>query len=209
MTLTNIRWLGHAGFLIESKDGETIYIDPYQTKSEIIANYIFITHSHYDHLSIKDILRISNQETVVFAPLDAKPKLKDFSGKVILVEPNNIYQHENLLIHTTRAYTVETSFHPISNNWVGYVIEVDGKRYYHSGDTDFVEDLGEIKDIFVAMLPVGGTYTMDAKEAAKLANKIRPRYVIPMHYGVVVGSEKDAEEFKTLFNGETIIMNKE
>lgn len=209
MTLTNIRWLGHSSFMIESKEGQIIYIDPYKTDSEVIADYIFITHTHYDHLSIKDVLRVSNRETVIFAPLDAKPKLKDFSGKTIYVEPNNIYQHEDLLVYTKHAYNIETSFHPMSNNWVGFIIEIDGKRYYHAGDTDLIDELKDIDDIFVAMLPVGGTYTMDAEKAAELANIIRPRYAIPMHYGSVVGDEKDAERFKKLFNGETIIMKKE
>ncbi|MFP4656739.1 MAG: MBL fold metallo-hydrolase [Candidatus Woesearchaeota archaeon] len=209
MTLTNIRWLGHSSFLIEAKEGGIIYIDPYETKSDIMADYIFITHSHYDHLSIKDILRISNGETVIFAPLDAKPKLKDFSGKTVYVEPNNIYQHEDIVVYTKPAYNIESSFHPMSNNWVGYIIEIDSKRYYHAGDTDLLDELKDIEDIFVAMLPVGGTYTMDAEKAAELANTIRPRYAIPMHYGTVVGDKKDAERFKELFNGETIIMSKE
>lgn len=209
MTLTNIRWLGHSSFLIESREGETIYIDPYQTGSETIADYIMITHTHYDHLCIKDILRISNTDTIIFAPLDAKPKLKDLSTKIVYVEPGNIYQEGSLLVHTTPAYNTESSFHPMGNNWVGYIIEIDGKRYYHAGDTDLLDELKEIKDIFVAMLPVGGTYTMDAESAAELANIIRPRYAIPMHYGSVVGDEKDAEEFKKLFNGETVIMKEE
>ncbi len=209
MTLTNIRWLGHSSFLIESEDGMKIYIDPFNTDAETIADCIFITHTHYDHLSIKDILRVSNKETTVIAPLDAKPSLVDFSGKTIFVEPNNFYQHENITIETRPAYNIKNSFHPMSNNWVGYILELDGKRYYHAGDTDLIDEIKDIRDIFVAMLPVGGTYTMDAEEAAELANTIRPRYAIPMHYGTVVGDEKDAERFKRLFNGETVIMKKE
>lgn len=210
MALRNVRWLGHSSFLIKSEDeGTTIYIDPYKINTDIKADFIFITHGHYDHFSFNDIISISNRETHLFAPLDVQPKLKEYIGKVTTVEPNNRYQVENLTIDTVPSYNLYSGFHPKSNGWVGYIIELDGKRYYNSGDTDLLDELKDIKDIFVAMLPVGGTYTMDSEDAAKLANIIKPRFAVPMHYGTVVGNKKDAENFKRLYNGETIILEKE
>ena len=211
MALKNVRWLGHSSFVINSETEDiTFYIDPYKINTDIIADYIFITHTHYDHFSFSDVVSISNKDTKLFAPPDAQPKLKDYIGSVTIVEPNNKYMIEDVIIHTVPAYTLFSGFHPKSNNWVGYVIEIDGEKYYHSGDTDYIDELNNIKDmeIYVAMLPVGGTYTMDAKDAAKLANTIKPRYAIPMHYGTIVGSDKDAEEFKKLYNGETVILDK-
>ena len=212
MALKNVRWLGHSSFIITSEvEDITIYIDPYKINSDTIANYIFLTHTHYDHFSFNDIVSISNKDTRLFAPADAQPKLKEYIGNVTIVQPNDKYQVENLIIDTVPAYNQFSGFHPKSNNWVGYIIELDGKKYFHSGDTDYIDELNNLKskELFVAMLPVGGTYTMDAKDAAKLANVIKPRYAIPMHYGTVIGDIKDAEEFKKLFNGETVILEKE
>ncbi|MFW6230850.1 MAG: MBL fold metallo-hydrolase [Nanoarchaeota archaeon] len=210
MALKNVRWLGHSSFLITSEEEDTtIYIDPYNISSDVIADYIFITHTHYDHLSFKDIMAVSNKETTLFATYDAKEKLKEFIGTIILVEPKSRYQRGNILVDTVPAYNKLKGFHPESNNWVGYIIELEKRRYYHAGDTDALDELKNIKNIDVAMLPVGGTYTMGPEEAAELANAIKPNVAVPMHYGTVVGSEKDAETFKQLFNGETVILIKE
>ncbi len=209
MLMSNIKWLGHASFLITSDETDsTVYIDPYNIKSDAIANFILITHTHYDHFSEKDLMMIANQYTVIFAPTDAVPKLKEmhFPGEIVTVTPNNTYQRENLILETVPAYNLFKGFHPQSNGWVGYIIELDRKRIYHSGDTDALEELKKITNIDVVMLPVGGTYTMGPKEAAELANAIHPKIAIPMHYGTVVGTVSDAEEFKRLFNGQTRIM---
>lgn len=215
MLMDNIRWLGHSSFLIKSEiDDTTVYIDPYNIDSDVIANFILITHTHYDHFSEKDIMKISNKYTTIFAPSSAKPKLKElsFPGNIIIVEPDNKYQHENIVLETVPAYNFLKGFHPKSNNWVGYVIELDRRKYYHAGDTDILPELKKhefLKDLDVAMLPVGGTYTMDSKEAADFANIIKPGIAIPMHWGTIVGKKSDAEEFKKLYNGSTKIMDKD
>jgi L-ascorbate metabolism protein UlaG (beta-lactamase superfamily) len=210
MALKNVRWLGHSSFLITSEiEDITLYIDPYNITTDAIANYILITHTHYDHFSFKDVMNISNKDTKLFAPPDAQPKLKDYIGEVIIVEPNSRYQVENLIVDTVPAYNLLSGFHPESNNWVGYIFEMDKKRYYHAGDTDLLEELKNIKDIYVAMLPVGGTYTMNAEQAAELANTIKPQYFVPMHYGTIIGDVSDAEKAKEIYNGETVILQKD
>lgn len=204
-----IRWLGHASFLITSiAEDISIFIDPFKIETDIIADYIFITHSHYDHLSIDDIISISNNNTKLFIPIDAKPQLKEFPGEIMVVEPNNNYKKDSLIIETIASYNEFKPYHPKSNNWVGYVIEINNKRIFHSGDCDAIREIEKLENIDIAFLPIGGTYTMDAKEAAELANKFKPKILIPMHYGTIVGDVKDTEIVKKIFNGETRILEK-
>ena len=210
MNARNIRWLGHSSFLITSEmDDFTVYIDPVNIQSDAIADFIFITHTHYDHFSLKDILNISNKQTRLFITPDAQGKLEGFLGNTTYVEPNNRYQVDNIIVDTVPAYNENSSFHPESNRWVGYIIEIDRKRIYHAGDTDALEELKQLSNIDIGIFPVGGTYTMGPKEAAELANAIKPNIAIPMHYGSVVGTVDDAKRFKELFNAQTLILEKQ
>lgn len=181
--------------------GKVIYIDPFNIDlAAHDADIVLCTHSHYDHFSPKDILAVSNESTVLFTTKDCEEDVKklNFSMEnVYLVEPNESYDFEGILIDTIPAYNKLKPFHPKKNNWVGYLININGIVYYIAGDTDKTKEALNV-ECDVAFLPVGGTYTMTYAEAADLANKIVPKYAIPTHYGSIVGELQDGQSFKEL-----------
>ena len=185
-----------------------IYIDPYELKEETHdADYIFCTHSHYDHFSIKDIEKILKDNTKIITVLSAKEDAIKLVGKenVLIVEPNENYEIDDIKFSTTYAFNVDKHFHPKVNKWVGFIIELYNKKYYIAGDTDNIPEIRNIK-ADVAFLPVGGTYTMDYKEAADLANVLDVNTVVPTHYGSVAGRKEDGENFKKLVKGKGVIL---
>lgn len=191
--MEEIKWLGHASFKISGE--KVVYIDPWklERKNEE-ADIILITHDHYDHCSLADIEKLRGSRTTVVAPPDAAKKI---TGDVREVKSGRDLTVKGIKIETYPAYNLEKSFHPRANGWLGYVITINGKRIYHTGDTDLIPEMDKIR-ADVVLLPVGGTYTMDAKQAAQAANRIKPKLAIPMHFGSIVGSSKDAEEFRSL-----------
>ena len=198
----NIELLGHAAFKIVSD--KVIYTDPFQISNSEPADIILITHSHYDHCSPEDIKKIIKKGTIIFVTPDCQSKISKFEEvEIKIVEPNKEYQVDGIKIETIPAYNIKPerlNFHPKENDWIGYVINLHGKRIYLAGDTDFVPEMNHLKNIDIALLPIGGTYTMDAKEAAEAANAIRPKIAIPMHYNKIEGTEADPEEFKQRVN---------
>ncbi len=179
-----------------------IYIDPFKIDNETKdADIIFITHSHYDHFSINDILKIKNKNTIIVSTKDTYQELIKYfdSNKIIIASPNNSYEVFGIKFYTARAYNVNKSFHPIDNDWVGYIINIDNTKYYIMGDTDINDDVLKVK-CDVLFIPIGGTYTMNYKEAANCTNTINPKVVIPTHYGLIVGDTKLGQEFKSLIN---------
>ncbi len=202
----HIHWLGHATFRIE--DGaKQIYIDPWKLPPDSPkADVILITHAHYDHFSQEDIAKVRKESTVFFAPKDVAYQI---DANVIVTSPNQIYTVGELKVKTIHAYNIGKQYHPKQNNWVGYVLTLSTEqKIYHAGDTDFTSEMRTVVTDF-ALLPCGGTYTMTAKEAAEAANVFKPRVVIPMHWGDIVGTQADAEEVKKLFKGETLIKQPE
>jgi len=198
--IEKLKWLGHASFLIDSE--LKIYIDPYDLKSGLPeADIILITHSHYDHLSVEDIEKIAKNDTVILTP----DKKNISTGKIIEVKPNETREIKGIKIETVPAYNIGKSFHPKENNWVGYIVEIEGKRIYHAGDTDFIPEMKEIT-CDIALLPVGGTYTMDWKEAVEAGRTINTKIVIPMHWGKIVGEKSDALKVKENLKKEVIIL---
>lgn len=176
-----------------------IYFDPIKMNRKYDADYIFITHSHYDHFSKEDILNIKNDNTVIIGPYDIYDKCLEMGfskDRVIKVKPCEEYDYGVIRFKTVYAYNLNKNFHLKESNWVGYVLEFEGKKYYIAGDTDVIMDnLSVLKNMDVAFIPIGGTYTMDALEAADFVNKIKPKLVVPIHYGMVVGDEKDLIDF--------------
>ena len=176
-----------------------IYFDPIKMDRKYDADYIFITHSHYDHFSKKDILNIKNDNTVIIGPYDIYDKCLEMGfskDKVIKVKPCEEYDYGVIRFKTVYAYNLNKTFHLKESNWVGYLLEFEGKKYYIAGDTDVIMDnLSVLKNIDVAFIPIGGTYTMDVLEAADFVNKIKPKSVVPIHYGMVAFDEKDLKQF--------------
>ena len=198
-----LTWLGHASFKLKAGD-KTIYIDPWKVKKGE-ADLILITHSHFDHLSPDDVRRIQKKETVIIATKDSASKLK---GDIRTVKPGDSIEINNMQIQAVPAYNIGKNYHPKTNGWVGFVVTLGGKKIYHAGDTDAIPEMKRIS-VDTALLPIGGTYTMTAEEAAQIANEFGPKLVVPMHWGTIVGSEADAERFKGLFKGETKILKPE
>ncbi|MEM4663008.1 MAG: MBL fold metallo-hydrolase [Candidatus Diapherotrites archaeon] len=202
-----LTWLGHAGFRIKG-EGLVIYIDPFQIDEPISeeekADIILITHDHYDHCSPKDIQKISKDKTQIVCNKTTASKLKTKTTVISTNEEKNIL---GVKIKAVPAYNIGKSFHP-KDSGVGFVIEISGKRIYHAGDTDLIPEMHDLKNIDVALLPVGGTYTMNAEEATRAAEIIKPKLAIPMHYGSIVGTRKDAQLFKELYSGHAQILNK-
>lgn len=198
--IKGIECLGHSTIKI-NKNEKIIYIDPYNIKeNKNDANIIFITHNHYDHFSEEDIKKVKNNETIIVITEDLYTntlKLGFNAINIIIVKPNNTYQVEGIKFSTIPAYNTNKTFHPKECEWVGYIIELENTRYYICGDTDITEENKKVK-CDVAFIPVGGTYTMDFKEAAYLINEIKPKIAVPIHYGSIVGTNQDAEDFKKL-----------
>ena len=199
--LENIEVLYHSSIRINKE--KTIYIDPFKIdRNYNDADIIFITHDHYDHYSEEDIDKVINENTVIVIPEELLTKvLKKGINKnaIITVKPNQKYMVQGIKFETVPAYNTNKTFHPKENGWVGYVIEINEIKYYIAGDTDITEENKKVK-CDVAFVPVGGTYTMDFKEAAQLVNQIQPKVAVPIHYGSVVGTKQDAEEFIKLLH---------
>ena len=201
--LDNIEVLYHSSIRINKE--KIIYIDPFKIdRNYNDADIVFITHDHYDHYSEEDIDKVINENTTIIIPDELLTKLlrKGINkNAIITVEPNKNYMVQGIKFETISAYNTNKTFHPKENGWVGYIIIINGIRYYIAGDTDITEENKKVK-CDVAFVPVGGTYTMDFKEAAQLINEIKPKIAIPIHYGSVVGTEQDAIDFVRLLHPE-------
>ena len=194
-------------------DGRTVYIDPWGLRAqEDPADVVFITHAHadhfepediakirkstthFDHFSLEDIDRVRTRKTRVVAPSDVALEI---SGEVTPVGPGDSLEVSGINVQAVPAYNVVESrldAHPQANRWVGYLLTLGSATYYHAGDTDHLPELSRVRTD-VAFLPIGGTYTMDASEAAGMAKAIGPQVAVPMHYGFVVGTPADADRF--------------
>ena len=201
--LKGIEVLCHSSIRMDK--GEKIYFDPFKiNKKYNDADLIFITHEHYDHYSEEDIDKVIKEDTIIVVP---EGLLKDLLKKgikkenIITVKPGDEKEAKCIKFETIPAYNINKAFHPKENGWVGYIIEIDGTSYYIAGDTDITKENKKVK-CDVAFVPVGGTYTMDFKEAAELINEIKPKIAIPVHYGSIVGTKEDAINFSKLVNNE-------
>lgn len=196
--LTGIQCLGHSTIKI-NKNSKIMYIDPFNIEEENNdADIIFVTHSHYDHYSPKDIDKIKKEDTVIVITNDLYNEAKQSGfkeSKIVTVKPNQTFNVSNIIVTTVPAYNINKKFHPKENEWVGYILNIENIKYYIAGDTDITDENRKV-ECDVAFVPVGGTYTMTSKEAAELVNEIMPNIAIPIHYGSIVGTKQDAIDFK-------------
>ena len=197
-----VRWLGHSGFMFKSKD-TVVYVDPYKVSHGEKADLILVTHDHYDHCDPASISSLKKEGTVIVAPESCKQKLH----KIKEIRTGKIIEERGVEIRAVPAYNRNKQFHP-EGSGIGYVFSMRGKRIYHAGDTDIIPEMENLGEVDVALLPVGGTYTMDAEEAAEAAGKIDAEVTIPMHWGDVVGTRDDAEKFRKLAKVRVEILEK-
>jgi len=193
-------WIGHASFYARAR-GRTIFIDPFMLSDSISesADLILITHPHFDHYSRKDIDRIVNDGTRIIAPRGCDG-IEGYRN-VRIVRPGDRVDFDGINIEAVPAYNVKKERlqnHPKANEWVGYIVDIEGMRVYHAGDTDFIPEMKEMKDLHAALLPMGGTYTMDVDEAVEAARAINAKYTVPMHYKMLLGKEGSANAAKRM-----------
>ena len=202
----NLEFLGHSGFMITNA-GKRVSIDPYNISKDVDkADVILITHSHYDHCSIKDIEKLSKPGTVIIIPADSQSKITRVENVAMqIMEVGDEITIGNMKIEALPAYNVDKDFHPKREGWLGYLIKMKDVIIYHSGDTDKIPEMkrltgyGKHGNEFIALLPVSGKFVMSAEEAADVASLISPDLCIPMHYGAgVAGSGEDANRFVEL-----------
>ena len=184
---------------IRVTDGKRrIYIDPFQMReAPKDADFILITHDHYDHFSPEDIEKVSTGKSVLIVPAKMIPqaeKLASIVGEIHSVMPSEHYGISGLEFDTVAAYNNLKPFHPKNAGWVGYILKISDQRIYISGDTDVNRDNRDVK-CDIALVPIGGKFTMDANKAAEFINTIKPAVAIPTHYGSIVGKKEDAEVF--------------
>jgi L-ascorbate metabolism protein UlaG (beta-lactamase superfamily) len=200
-----ITWLKHDAFLLKG-DGIVVAIDPYELRSvPEKADLVLVTHDHFDHCDPNSVRLVAKPDAVIVAPQNAASKL----GKnVRVVKAGDVLTEKGVTIKVVPAYNVRPErqrFHPKNYGGVGYLITLAGKTVYHPGDTDLIPEMDNLGQVDIALLPVSGTYVMDAQEAAEAVKRIKPTHVIPMHYGSIVGSKADAEKFAQLVAGQTTV----
>ncbi len=191
-----IIWLGHDGFRIDT--GKTIYFDPYQIEGGPEADLILVSHDHFDHCSPEDVAKIQGKKTVIVTEKDSAKKL---SGDVRVIKPGDSLTIDGVKIEAVPSYNTDKDFHPKGNNWLGFLVEIDGVKVYHTGDADFIPEMNDL-EVDIAFIPVSGTYVMTSEQAVQAARAINPKVAIPMHYGAIVGEEQDALDFKKALEGE-------
>jgi len=186
-----LQWFGHASFRITAGQ-DVIYIDPWKLKdSAHDATLVLVSHSHFDHYSAPDIKKVWKDTTKLIASGDVAKQQK--AGRPL--KPGQKIAVGDVNVLGVAAYNPNKKFHPKANNWLGFVIELAGLRIYYAGDTDETPEMDALKNIDLALLPVGGTYTMNGSEAARATKHFGPKRAVPYHWGDIVGSRSDAEEF--------------
>ena len=177
-------------------DGKKIYFDPYDIEYETNdADFIFITHEHYDHFDTKSIRNIINRNTIMIIPRPMEELAVRLTKNYKAVDPDGRYEISGLRFETYPAYNIGKRYHPRKKKYVGYNVEIAGKKYYIMGDTDRIPEVEEMV-CDVCFVPIGGVYTMDVNEAIDYINHIKPKKAIPIHYGSIVGDVSLGDEFK-------------
>lgn len=187
---------------IKIQKSKTIYFDPFKMEEEYHdADIIFVTHDHFDHFDVGSINKIIKDDTKIVVPTILLNQAKELfdESKIIVVEPNNDYSIDGIDVHVMPSYNINKQFHPKEKNYVGYIVSLDNISYYAMGDTDAIDEAKNVK-CDVLFIPIGGTYTMDVNEASTLTNIMKPKVVVPIHYGSVVGKLSDGNDFKNIIN---------
>lgn len=207
--LKNVKILIHSAIRLEGD--KVVYSDPFHLKEEPHdADIILVTHDHYDHFSAEDIARVAGPDTRLICPASVKPLALEAGfpeERITVLAPGERERIDSVVVSAVPAYNVNKHFHPKENGWLGYIVTMGGLRYWIAGDTDDNEDVRKVR-CDIALVPVGGTYTMTAEEAAALVNAIKPKFAVPMHYGDIVGTAGEGARFCSLLDDGIIGMEK-
>ena len=191
--MADVKWIGHASFLIKG-GGMNIYIDPVHVPNGLEkADLLLLTHPHKDHFSTDDIMKVVKEGTRIIC---SEGTLTDEFPNITVVRPGSKQKVGAVQIEAVPAYNLKTErlgFHPKSDQWVGFVMTMDGKRIYHPGDTDFIDEMKKLKGLYLALLPSGGTYTMAVDESIEAAKALAAENTAPMHYKAILGEKGSAE----------------
>ena len=167
------------------------------------ADLILVTHDHFDHFDKEKIKSLMKEDTKVVCTttcarqLEGTERLSNGQEKIV----------KGVSIKAVPAYNINKfrspgkPFHP-KGDGNGYLISIEGTTIYIAGDTDFIPEMNNLGKVDIALLPVGGTYTMNETEAFEAVKAIKPRYVIPMHYGTLEQTIADATGFKSMVESE-------
>ncbi len=192
MEKLEIHWISHACFKIKTDSGKVIYLDPYQIPDdEEKADIIVASHGHFDHFDNSAVKAVWKDSTIVIGPASESKKLKKLSGKGLKIGES--IDIDDIKITLVPSYTIKKGTHPKGNEWAGIIVEAEGKKVYHAGDTERIPEMKDLKDITVALMPCGGTYTMDFEESSEAVLDFKPEFVVPMH-----NWSKDLYEYKEL-----------
>jgi len=208
---TVITALGHDGFRVDIPNKELSFVfDPFDLKGEQEpADFVFVSHLHFDHCDPTSIKKFITKKTKVIAPNNCRETLAEITDSVVFYEGKDKVTNDKLTYWAIPAYNINKFrtpnevFHPRELGGVGFIVEVEMEgskniRFYHAGDTDFIEEMKEIKKTDVAFLPISGTFVMTLEEAIQAAETIEPDLVIPMHYGKILGSVAEANRYQNL-----------
>lgn len=194
-----IVWLGHASVMVRNAS-TTVFIDPWKISDRSLhADIILLTHDHYDHFSRQDIELLSDGSTRIAAPMSTPPVTD-------VISPGTALNLCGINVEAVPAYNIDKGFHPRAKGWVGYILEIDGKRIYHAGDTDRIPEMIHFT-VDLALVPVGGTYTMNTEEAAAAIEDIQARDVIPIHFGDIVGTSEDGRKLARISKRRTHVLS--
>jgi len=196
-----LKWLGHSSWKMKA-GGKTIYLDPYQGDYDEKADLILASHSHSDHAEPGKIAQAMGKNTIIIAPADVSQKI---NAPVRSLKPGERATFGEVTVEAVQAYNIKrfrspgVPFHP-KGLGVGYLIRAEGKTVYHAGDTDFIPEMRQLRDIDVLLIPSGGTYTMDNADAAEATIAIHPKVAIPVHIW-----DTNPGEFKKMVESESDI----
>jgi L-ascorbate metabolism protein UlaG (beta-lactamase superfamily) len=185
----HVGWFGQSAFLVRAGTGQAIFIDPWRVPSRAgHADLILVTHPHPDHYDRASIERLRKKETVIVLPRAGAE-----SGQIGIAAGESL-QVGGFAVTAVPAYNVTRRFHPRSRGWLGYLVDVDGVRIYHAGDTDLVPEMKDLRPD-IALLPVGGLFAMDGRAAAEAAGVLKASLCIPMHFGLLLGGRGAGARF--------------
>lgn len=194
-----------------------VYTDPFKVPEPASgpdADLVLISHEHFDHCSTEDLDRVCKPSAVIVAASSCAECLSGRSETIRLMDAGEavelggalgLPEGVTLAIETVPAYNTNKQYHPREAGHVGFVFELDGNRIYFAGDTDLVPEMKDLR-CDIALLPVSGTYVMDAEEALEAAARIGAQITVPMHYGDIIGTGKDAELLEKRHEGTVVIL---